>query len=295
MNTSPHLLDEALGLMPGISNGGALSQGCIVLIEDSVETSGAFILHYIVKRALSLDSSGIVLFLALAHPFSHYERILRKLANNLSRLCELFPKMAELRQGARPVTEYFAEWKGCNLSVHREQKRFHLFDILQLEFPCESKKDSVEQGLVELYSKIQSAVEVISSRDHSRAHISILIDDLSILEIAAHGSMDHVLNFLHYCVTLTSEQNCSLVILNHEDIYPDIEGRRLLSHLVYLADFIIKAEPLATGIAADVHGQLTVLKKGTSNNGHYSADKASNFHFQVKEHGVDLFFPGSRC
>ncbi|KAK8931024.1 hypothetical protein KSP39_PZI016079 [Platanthera zijinensis] len=32
-------------------------------------------------------------------------------ANNLSRLGELFPKMAELRQGARPVTEYFAEWK----------------------------------------------------------------------------------------------------------------------------------------------------------------------------------------
>lgn len=263
MNTSPHLLDEALGLMPGISNGGALSQGCIVLIEDSVETSGAFILHHIVKRALSLDSSGIVLFLALSHPFSHYERILRKL--------------------------------GCNLSVHRVQKRFHFFDILQMEFPCESNKDSVQHGLIELYSKIQSAVEVISSRDHSRAHISIVIDDLSILEIAAQGSTDHVLNFLHYCVTLTSEQNCSLVFLNHEDIYPDAEGHRLLSHLMYLADFIIKAEPLATGIAADVHGQLTVLKKGASNNGHYSADKANNFHFQVKEHGVDLFFPGSRC
>ncbi|KAK8970743.1 Elongator complex protein 6 [Platanthera guangdongensis] len=244
--------------------------GSTIGLRDCVWSVAATEFHLRLKEHLTGGTYETV-FLGLARVYNLYKRITKK--ENGERWLMFSEKPAQ-KQG--------------------EQKRFHFFDILQMEFPCESKKDSVEQGLVDLYSKIQSVVEVISSRDHSRAHISILIDDLSILEIAAHGSMDHVLNFLHYCVTLTSEQNCSLVLLNHEDIYSDIEGRRLLSHLVYLADFIIKAEPLATGIAADVHGQLTVLKKGTSNNGHYSADKASNFHFQLKEHGVDLFFPGSR-
>ncbi|KAL0926238.1 hypothetical protein M5K25_002452 [Dendrobium thyrsiflorum] len=262
MNHSPNLLDEALGLTGRGFGGGALSPGRVVLVEDCVETSGAFVLHHLVKRALSPDRGGTVIFIALSHPFSHYDRILRKL--------------------------------GCNLSMHREHNRFHFVDMLKVEFPNEIQKNAVEHGLVDLYSKILKAVEVSSSGDYSRAHISIVIDDLSILEIVAHGSVDHVLDFLHYCITLTSEQDCSLVILNHEDIYPEMEAPRLLSHLIYLADFVIKAEPLVTGIAADVHGQLTVLKKGTFNDSQYT-DKASNFHFQVKENGVELFFPGTRC
>ena len=34
---------------------------------------------------------------------------------------------------------------------------------------------------------------------------TIMIDDVSLLEVAAHGSVDNVLDFLYYCVTLTSE------------------------------------------------------------------------------------------
>lgn len=32
-----------------------------------------------------------------------------------------------------------------------------------------------------------------------------MIDDISLLEIAARGSADDVLDFMHYCVALTSE------------------------------------------------------------------------------------------
>jgi len=34
---------------------------------------------------------------------------------------------------------------------------------------------------------------------------TIMLDDVSLLEVAAHGSVDNVLDFLYYCVTLTSE------------------------------------------------------------------------------------------
>lgn len=115
---------------------------------------------------------------------------------------------------------------------------------------------------------------------------TIVIDDISLLEVAAHGSVNDVLDFLHYCATLTSEmvndqtwpiplltfafgympfrhyfswQNCSLVILIHEDIYSCEENMGLLVHLRYIADLVVKAAPLNTGLAADVHGQVRHL------------------------------------
>ncbi|PKA66923.1 Elongator complex protein 6 [Apostasia shenzhenica] len=245
MNQTSNLLDEALGLGDPCC-AGALSPERIVLIEDCVETSGAFVLHHLVKRALS-PVGGVVLFLALAHPFTHYDRILKKL--------------------------------GCNLSIQKDNNRLYFLDMLGIEFPDEMQWDAIEDGLVKMYSKIQGAIEGCSSSDQSCGHISIVIDDLSILEIAARGSVNH---------------DCSLVILNHEDIYQDKEAPKLLSHLLYLAHFIVKAEPLVTGLAVDVHGQLTILKKGNIQNNIYT-ERARNFHFQVKENGVELFLPGSRC
>jgi len=85
---------------------------------------------------------------------------------------------------------------------------------------------------------------------------TIMLDDVSLLEVAAHGSVDNVLDFLYYCVTLTSEMNCSLVILIHEDIYAVEENMGLLLHLRHIADRVVKAAPLSTGLAADVHGQV---------------------------------------
>lgn len=76
-----NLLDEALGLHNNKDKPWPLC-GRFVLVEDCVDTSGAFVLHHIIKRSLSSHSSSSVVFLAFSHPFSHYDRILRKLVFN---------------------------------------------------------------------------------------------------------------------------------------------------------------------------------------------------------------------
>lgn len=48
-------------------------------------------------------------------------------------------------------------------------------------------------------------------------------------------------------------------MLNHEDIYSSTERPMLLLQMEYLAEILIKAEPLATGLAKDVHGQVINL------------------------------------
>ncbi|KAI3901692.1 hypothetical protein MKW98_021856 [Papaver atlanticum] len=124
MERSLNLLDEALVHIPS-------SKGRIIRIEDQVETSGAFVLHHLIKRSLSIESSENVIFVALSKPFSHYDRILRKL--------------------------------GCNLVAQRENGKFIFIDMLKLECPDGDEGNGAGGGLVDLYRKIQKFVEVNAS------------------------------------------------------------------------------------------------------------------------------------
>ncbi|KAK9684061.1 hypothetical protein RND81_10G183800 [Saponaria officinalis] len=259
---SSNLLDEVLGnfndFNPTSSSNSTTipKKGSVLLIKDCVETSGAFVIHHLLKRFLPLSS---FIFVSLSHPFSHYDRILRKL--------------------------------GCNLATHRDNKRFIFFDLLMLG--CSD--DNAKGLLIELYGKIQKVVDDIASNGDSSKHITIVIDDFSLIEVATKGSFNQSLDFLRYCYTLTSEAGCSLVILTHEDIYSEEENARVVLQMEYLANILIKAEPLATGLAADVHGQLTVLNKGTGDTSRRgSMNKLQNFHFKIKENGVDCFYPGKQ-
>ncbi|XWS75083.1 hypothetical protein CRYUN_Cryun01aG0054500 [Craigia yunnanensis] len=130
---SSNLLDEALGLDQTIEPWPLRRR--LVAIEDRVETSGSFVLHHLLKRSLSPNSSNVSIFIAFSQPYSLYDRVLRKL-------------------------------------------------------------------------------------------------------------------------------DCSLITLNHEDIYSNADGRTFLLQIEYLADILIKAEPLATGLATDVHGQFDGFEQG---------------------------------
>ncbi|CAI9091036.1 OLC1v1025953C1 [Oldenlandia corymbosa var. corymbosa] len=250
--------------LPSGGGGGGGGSGTVVLIEDCVETNGGFILHHLIKRALSPNRpSDVVVFVSFAHPFSHYDRILRKM--------------------------------GCNLSGHRENKRFIYHDMLSMNSPG-SVRDGIEATddlLMTLYGKIQKAVELYSSPEGSK-HVTIMIDDISLMEVAVNGLSNHVVDFLHYCYSLTTQFGCSMIILNHEDIYSSLEQLSPLLHLEYLANVVIKAEPLATGLATDVHGQLTVFNKGICRRNGKSKSKIRNFQFRVKENKVEFFYPGSQ-
>ncbi|CAL1374371.1 unnamed protein product [Linum trigynum] len=252
-----NLLDEALGLDQLAQSKPPLG-GKAVLIEDCVETSGSFVLHQLIKRLHTAvpNSSNVVLFLAFANPFSHYDRILRKL--------------------------------GCNLGAQREKGRFIFVDMLNVECPVgEEGKAGGRSGLFALFANITKVLNALP--ESNRKCLTIVIDDVSLMEVAAHGSSDHVLDFLHYCHTLTSDYGCSLVTLNHEDIYSSMDGLVFLKQMEYAADVLVKVEPLATGLAADVHGQMTVLNRGSLNN------RMSNFQFRIKENSVEYFYPGARA
>lgn len=76
-----NLLDEAIGLDDSTSLSPLV--GRLLLVEDCVETSGAFVLHHLLKRAFSSPhSSNAVIFIAFSQSFVHYDRVLRKLVRS---------------------------------------------------------------------------------------------------------------------------------------------------------------------------------------------------------------------
>ncbi|THG23291.1 hypothetical protein TEA_020256 [Camellia sinensis var. sinensis] len=213
-------MDRSLNLLDealGLDNGDSnpSETRLLLLIEDCVETSAYFVLHHLIKRSLSPHSSALV----------GCNLVVQRDNKRF-----LFLDMLTLECPGEP--------QGCNLVVQRDNKRFLFLDMLTLECPGEPQK----------------AVEVSVLTGGTRS-ITIMIDDISLMEVAANGSSNHVLDFLHYCQTLTTEFGCSLVFLNHKDIYSSMERPTLILQMEYLAEVIIRAEPLATGLAADVHGQ----------------------------------------
>lgn len=58
-------------------------------------------------------------------------------------------------------------------------------------------------GLVSLYEKLQKTINALP--EDKKKHVSVMIDDISLMEVAANGASDYVLDFLHYCHALTSE------------------------------------------------------------------------------------------
>ncbi|XP_015578369.1 elongator complex protein 6 isoform X2 [Ricinus communis] len=183
-------------------------------------------------------------------------------------------------------------FKGCNLAAHKDCGRFFFFDMLMLQCSDRNEGNSNKAGFITLFGEIQKVICALP--ENYKNHVTIMIDDVSLMEVAAYGSSDRVLDFLHYCHTLTSDFGCSLVTLNHEDIYSTMERRAFILQMEYLADILIKAEPLATGLATDVHGQLTVLSTGICCRKGNLKNKISNFQFMVKENSVEYFYPGSR-
>ncbi|QCE11184.1 elongator complex protein 6 [Vigna unguiculata] len=252
-----NLLDEALGLHNNDNAKPWPLCGRFVLVEDCVDTSAAFVLHHILKRSFSSHPSSAVLLLAFSHPFSHYDRVLRKL--------------------------------GCNLTAQRDNGRLFFLPMLMFQCPGEGKPN--HDGLASVFEQIERVITVLHQDKKS---ISIIIDDISFLEVAANGSSDDVLNLMHYCHTLTSEYGCAFIALDHKDIYLNGDRTAVILEMEYLAEILVKAEPLATGLAKDVHGQLMVLNKETQHQHGITAIKSYNFHFKIKETGIECFYPGTK-
>jgi hypothetical protein len=139
MDRSLNLLDLALGFDEQLAIPSPLN-GKVILIEDCVETSGSFVLHQLMKRVLSSNSSDALIFLAFARPFSHYDRILRKLVKVSIFFTVLSPWLS-----TRVDSQCLTVLQGCNLATHKSNNRLVFFDMLMVK--CSGETYQVKQSI----------------------------------------------------------------------------------------------------------------------------------------------------
>ncbi|CAM6095081.1 unnamed protein product [Calypogeia fissa] len=247
---------------------------CTVLLKDSVESKGSFMVHYLLAKLLSQTSTRVVL-LGLSDPYTHYNRIARK--------------------------------QGCNLQACRDKGRFVFLSLSPDVFDAathawngndaqQENMQSVANLLASLYSKVRDAARSMEPRgDGSGEQTCIIIDDVSVLDVVAGGPHDSVLDFVHYCQALQAggKQRCSVVLLAHQDTYEADDSYAPLE-LEYVSNTVISVEPLSTGLAADVHGQMTIHNRSGRSHVQHSVPGLGiqKFQFRIMENGVQFFLPG---
>lgn len=96
-------------------------------------------------------------------------------------------------------------------------------------------------------------------------------------------------------------QRASVVALIHADILPDTQ-KGLATTLEHTADLVLQVDPLATGSAADIHGQLSITQRtnrwrtksseGVASPSTSRFSRQQKFQFRLLETGVKLIHIG---
>ncbi|CAK9196173.1 unnamed protein product [Sphagnum troendelagicum] len=273
------MMEEILGL-----DARKLLPGSLILIEDSVAAKGAFLLNYFLKKLLaaphaSVDEAGggttRVLFLALSEPFSHYNRISRK--------------------------------QGCNLISYRNSGQLIFLDMVSDNSPGSIWTKGLKQSaLFGLYERVNECVKRRGMQKSGEERTVIIIDDASLLEVLAGGVQNEVLAFLHYCRALYSgSHRCGVVALVHADTDSNrslslpVDGAQspaaaLVQELEHSADVIVTVDPLSTGLATDVHGQVSVVHWTDALCGAEFRRAPCTLQFKLLESSVLFSHPGGK-
>eukprot|EP00877_Chromochloris_zofingiensis_P000290 jgi/Chrzof1/10261/Cz04g34190.t1 len=205
-----------------------VTQGCI-LVKDSLESSGYFLLPWLVRA--SLQDGWKVLVLAAAYSSTRYKAVLKKLGALSS------------------------EQAANNIAFISPQVTAHAH-----ESSPSNGTDVLHQLLLQTRD---AAAALITSSAHASGNdsmdrVTLVIDSLSHLSCMAPDKASWWA-FLHYCRSLGTTLGVPLLViyLAHEDTPDDQLWVRYLEHV---AEVVLVLAPVI-GRTAELDGQLTVCTR----------------------------------
>ncbi|XP_050798755.1 elongator complex protein 6 isoform X4 [Gopherus flavomarginatus] len=229
-------------------------QGKLTLLCDT-KTDGSFLVHHFLSFYLKAGCK--VCFVALLQSFSHYNIIAQKL------LCACVRQYFPLLQGVsltaakeRGQLVFLEGLKSCFDVLFGEEQ--HVGQTNPLRFISEDGSN-----LKTMYEFVRTSL-MASGSDSWKCPV-LLVDDLSVLLSLGVRPVD-VLDFIHYCrVAVCSQLKGNIVVLVHSNDDSEDEANELVvNSLCHQSNLILWAEGLATGFCKDVHGQLKIIQKGSS-------------------------------
>lgn len=243
-------------------------QGKLTLLCDA-KTDGSFLVHHFLSFYLKANCK--VCFVALVQSFSHYNIVGQKLGVSLT---------AARERGQLVFLE------GLKSSVEV------LFHSQEGPHPLQFLREAGAGNLQSLYTFVQDTLKPADSGESPWKCPVLLVDNLSVLLSLGVGAVA-VLDFMQYCrATVCCELKGNVVALVHDtEGAEDEENNILLNGLSHQSHLILRTQGLATGFCKDVHGQLSILWRRSSQPTAQRA-RSLTYQYKIQDKNVSFFAKG---
>nr|XP_037859945.1 elongator complex protein 6 isoform X6 [Chlorocebus sabaeus]XP_037859946.1 elongator complex protein 6 isoform X6 [Chlorocebus sabaeus] len=203
--------------------------------------------------------------------------------------------------------------KGVNLTVARERGQLVFleglksavdvfFQTQEEPHPLQFLREANAGNLKPLFEFVREALKPVDGGEARWTYPVLLVDDLSVLLSLGVGAVA-VLDFIHYCrATVCWElkeqasisylmQGNTVVLVHDSGDVEDEENDILLNGVSHQSHLILRAEGLATGFCRDVHGQLRILWRRSSQPT-AQRDQSLTYQYKIQDKSVSFFAKG---
>eukprot|EP01133_Synstelium_polycarpum_P006528 gene6528-7559_t len=275
----------------------AVPKGKFVVITDTLEAEGSFVLHHLLQ-AMSKRSDTCTTLLALNQSLFHYHSVGRKLGYNLTTehnrgtfsfinaLSAPYPWVAAMH-----AAQLEADGIEEDPPLDPISKGFAPFPVAHIDTKTHSNFASFLHTIYKAFI-VEHEQRVVKN---PQARSLFIIDNINLLaSFAPTGaastsnlSLD-ILSFLQCLHTYVKQnQNCSVIVLFHSDSNDD---ETFFKQLQYEADLTMNIAGLPSGYSKDIDGQIDFLQKNEDN----TMNRLSPIHYQVLDNTIRFFSMGSR-
>ncbi|GAA5797664.1 hypothetical protein EDC94DRAFT_623802 [Helicostylum pulchrum] len=238
-----------------------------VAITDCLKSDGNFLIHHFVVNQLKANKP--VILVGLAQIFNHYFLIGRKL--------------------------------GINLQTYKQAGKFLFIDGLTHlnEYTCEtpyppSKAPTAPTDTLDYKNHqdnvLKSFYSLLCQYVLQRPGSLLILDDISVL-LYNGFQLGQVTSFIAKLKSLMESVQGTLLTVMHadEEGTEDIEQDNFIKTVLYGSNIVIQVQPLNSGLARDVHGQIDIIHGPKSNN---TDIIAQSMHYKILDNNVHFFAKG---
>ncbi|KAI8091353.1 uncharacterized protein B0P05DRAFT_527110 [Gilbertella persicaria] len=232
-----------------------------IAITDTLKSDANFLIHHFIVNHLKNDKP--VVLVGFSQIFNHYFLIARKL--------------------------------GINLQTYKQSGKFVFIDGLthfnpytpQTPYPP-TKAPTAPTATLEYNQDPKSFYETIAS--HVQPNALIVLDDISTW---IYNGMDHAALLLKLKALTERVQGTLLTIMHaDEEGTEDMEQDNFVKQVLYGSSLILQVQPLHSGLARDVHGQLDIIYGPQSTVMIEKHTPPQSMHYKILDNNVHFFAKG---
>ncbi|KAI9244830.1 hypothetical protein BDA99DRAFT_577059 [Phascolomyces articulosus] len=242
-----------------------------IVITDTLKSNGNFLIHHFVGNHLKADRH--VILIGLSQIFNHYFLIGRKLGINLQ---------------AYKQSGQFSFIDGLtHMNTYTEKIPYPPTGTPSTPTNTLDGSQPADNNLLLFYKIIRYQLS-----QNTKAHPLLILDDASVLLMSGYG-LDAVTQFLQKLKVLMTSVGGTLMTVVHadEEGVDDPEQDAFVKSVISGAELILQAEALGSGLARDIHGQLSIL------HGPQYIPKSTNtvaqaLHYKILDNNAEFFAKG---